>query len=359
LHIIRLEDQQAGTRKINHQFNENQAMTVTAKDVAKHARVSPSTVSRVVNNDRRISKKTRDIVLASIEELDYHVNNIARSLKTKQTYTIGFIAPEISEEFFMRVAKGAEKVAQAAGYSLIICNTNDSLEEETARIKLLHEKQVDGVIIIPSTNDGTDYNILLDDEIPVVLADRNVDNFLADTVLVDNVNASYAAIEHIINNGARHIGFIGGNPTLSNAQERFEGYLRALKDYNIPINEDFIQFGDFHIDSGFHLTKQLMEREDPPSHLFISNYYMHIGAVKYLIETEEAAPFSVSIASFDDMQMSALLGHASVTVQQPVIEIGEKAAELLLGRIQSHNTTEDFQTYRLKSKLIYYKGKRV
>lgn len=332
-------------------------MTVTAKDVAKLAKVSPSTVSRVINNDKRISQKTRDNVLKVIGKLDYKVNNIARSLKTRQTYTIGFIAPEISEEFFMRVAKGAEKVFQKAGYSLIICNTNDSLDEETARIKLLREKQIDGAIIIPSTNDGGAYNILLDDDIPVVLADRNVDNFQADTVLVDNVNASYAAIEHLINNGAKRIGFIGGKRTLSNAQERYDGYIRALGDYNIPIKEEYIRFGDFHIESGFDLTKELLEQDEPPTHLFISNYYMHIGVVKYLIETEQAAPFSVSIASFDDMQMSALLGHASVTVQQPVIEIGEKAAKLLLERIQSHNITGDIQTYRLKSRLIYYKGK--
>lgn len=334
-------------------------MTATAKDVAKLAKVSPSTVSRVINNDTRISEKTKNVVFDAIKQLDYTVNNIARSLKTRQTYTIGLIAPQISEEFFMRVATGAEKVFQEAGYSLIICNANDSLDDETARIKLLHEKQIDGAIIIPSTHDGSAYNILSDDGIPVVLADRKVDNFQADTVLVDNVNASYAAIEHLINNGARRIGFIGGKRTLSNAKERHDGYIRALGDYNIPIEEKYIRFGDFHIESGFNLTKELLELEEPPTHLFISNYYMHIGVVKYLIETESKAPFSISIASFDDMQMSALLGHASVTVQQPVIEIGEKAAKLLLSRIKTHNIKEDFQTYRLKSKLIYYKGKRI
>ena len=338
-------------------YKTNIYMTATAKDVAKLAKVSPSTVSRVINNDKRISEKTKDIVLDAIKQLDYKVNNIARSLKTRQTYTIGFIAPEISEEFFMRVAKGAEKVFQEAGYSLIICNANDSLDEETARIKLLHEKQIDGAIIIPSTHDGSAYNMLLNDDIPVVLADRKVENFQADTILVDNVNASYAAVEHLINNGARRIGFIGGKRTLSNAQERYDGYIRALGDYNLSIEEKYIRFGDFHIKSGFDLTKKLLEQKEPPTHLFISNYYMHIGAVKYLIETEKTAPFSISIASFDDMQMSALLGHASVTVQQPVVEIGEKAAKLLLGRIQSRNIREDFQTYRLKSRLIYYKGK--
>jgi len=326
----------------------------TAKDVAKMAGVSPSTVSRVINNDQRISADTRSKVLKCVKTLDYQVNNIARSLKTKQTHTIGFIAPEISEEFFMRIAKGAEGILQKNGYSLIICNANDNLKDETDRIRLLQEKQVDGVIIIPSTNEGKNYQILRQVGIPVVLADRLVNNFEANTVLVDNINGAYSAIEHIINLGATRIGFIGGRETLSVAQERYEGYKRALKDYNIPLDQGVIKFGDFHIDSGYQLMKELLSMDNPPQHLFISNYYMHVGAVKYLIEKEVRTPFSVGISSFDDMHLSALLGHASVTVSQPIIEIGETAANLLLKRIREKGAKVPFQTTRLKTKLIYY-----
>ena len=318
------------------------------------AGVSASTVSRVINNDVRISSVTKANVLRCVKILDYKVNNIARSLKTKHTYTIGFIAPEISEEFFMRIAKGAEGILQKNGYSLIICNANDNLKDETDRIHLLQEKQVDGVIIIPSTNEGKNYQILRNAGIPVVLADRLVNNFEANTVLVDNINGTYAAIEHIINLGVKRIGFIGGKETLSIAQERFEGYKRAHKDYNIPIDKELIKFGDFHIDSGYQLMKESLSMDNPPQHLFISNYYMHVGAVKYLIEKEVKKPFSVGISSFDDMQLSALLGHASVTVSQPIIEIGETAANLLLKRIKEKGAKVPFQTTRLKTKLIYY-----
>lgn len=326
----------------------------TAKDVAKMAGVSPSTVSRVINNDGRISSITRAKVIKCIKILDYKVNNIARSLKTKHTYTIGFIAPEISEEFFMRIAKGAEGILQRNGYSLIICNGNDNLKDETDRIHLLQEKQVDGVIIIPSTNEGKNYHLLRDAGIPVVLADRLVNNFEANTVLVDNINGTYSAIEHIINSGVKRIGFIGGEKTLSIAQERFEGYKRAHRDYNIPLMQELIKFGDFHIDSGYQLMKESLSMNHPPQHIFISNYYMHVGAVKYMIEKEVKKPFSVGISSFDDMHLSALLGHASVTVSQPIIEIGETAADLLLKRIKEKGAKAPFQTIRLKTKLIYY-----
>jgi LacI family transcriptional regulator len=328
-------------------------IAATAKDVARLAGVSPSTVSRVINNDERISTETRQKVVKCINTLDYKVNNIARSLKTKQTHTIGFIAPEISEEFFMRIAKGAENILQQNGYSLIICNANDNLKDETNRIRLLQEKQVDGVIITPSTNEGKNYQILRKAGIPVVLADRLVNNFEANTVLVDNINGAYSAIEHIINLGAKRIGFIGGKE-ISVAQERYEGYKRALKDYNIPLDQEVIKFGDFHVDSGYQLMKELLAMETPPQHLFISNYYMHVGAVKYLIEKEVKTPFSIGISSFDDMHLSALLGHASVTVSQPIIEIGETAARLLLKRIKEKGARVPFQTTRLKTKLIYY-----
>ncbi len=329
-------------------------MTATAKDVAKLANVSPSTVSRVINNDKRISKETRDRVFKCIKKLDYKVNTIARSLKTNKTYTIGFVAPEISEEFFMRVAKGAEDYLSKFGYSLIICNANDSAKIEAEKIKLLHEKQVDGVIVVPSENNGKGFEILRKNNIPIVFADRYVDNFKADTVLVDNVNGTYRAIEYMIDKGANRIGFIGGTSELSNAKERYKGYLRAMEDYNILVDPDLLKFGDFHIKSGYELTKELLESKNPPRHLFVSNYYMHVGATQYLIEQQKIKEQNIQMASFDDMQLTALLGFASITVAQPIIEIGRTAAKMLLDRITGENTNKEYTITRLKPEFIYY-----
>lgn len=329
-------------------------MTVTAKDVAKLASVSPSTVSRVINNDKRISKATRNRVFNCIKKLDYKVNNIARSLKINKTFTIGFVAPEISEEFFMRVAKGAEDYLSKYGYSLIICNASDSAKIEADKIQLLYEKQVDGVIAVPSENTGKGFEILRKNDIPIVFADRYVDNFKADTVLVDNVNGTYRAIEHMINKGAKRIGFIGGTSELSNAKERYKGYLRAMEDYNIPIDSDLLKFGDFHIQSGYDLTKVLLKSKNPPGYLFVSNYYMHVGAIQYLIEQQKKKDLKIEMASFDDMQLTALLGFASITVAQPIIEIGRTAAKVLLDRISGENTNADYTITRLKPEFIYY-----
>ncbi|HHV95216.1 MAG TPA: LacI family transcriptional regulator [Clostridiaceae bacterium] len=335
-------------------------MSVTAKDVAKLAGVSTATVSRVINNDPRISENTRARVMKCINELNYKVNNIARSLKTNRTYTIGFIAPEISNEFFMNVARGVEDEARKYGYSIIICNSNESIEEEENRIKLLCEKCVDGIIIIPTSNEGKHFNYLKKQNIPVVLADRLVENFQSDAVLVDNINGTYSAIEYLINNGYRRIGFISGDLKLTSAIERYEGYRRALKDYCIPYDSSIVKFGDFHVECGYRLMKELYEAENTPPVVFISNYFMHIGATKYLLEVNmrrnqinyrncndyhnndeennemrsENNEKDIMIASFDDMELSALLGFCKLRVAQPVTEIGRQAARLLLNRIE-------------------------
>jgi len=329
-------------------------MSVTAKDVAKLAGVSTATVSRVINNDPRISENTRAKVMKCINDLNYKVNNIARSLKTNRTYTIGFIAPEISNEFFMNVARGVEDEARKFGYSIIICNSNESIEEEENRIRLLCEKCVDGIIIIPSSNEGKHFNYLKELNMPVVLADRLVENFESDAVLVDNINGTYSAIEHLINMGYRRIGFISGDLKLTSAIERYEGYKRALQDYCIPYDGNIVKFGDFHVECGYELMKELYEAENTPSVVFISNYFMHIGATKYLLEINmrrkqannlncnednsddcgENYVKDIMIASFDDLELSSLLGFCKLRVAQPVTEIGRQAARLLLSRIE-------------------------
>ncbi|HOJ11289.1 MAG TPA: LacI family DNA-binding transcriptional regulator [Clostridiales bacterium] len=318
-------------------------MSVTVKDVARMAGVSTATVSRVINDDPRISRETSEKVKKCISDLDYRVNNIARSLKTSRTYTIGFIAPEITNDFFMSIAKGVEDESRKYGYSIIVCNSNESIKEEEDRIRLLSEKCVDGIIIIPASDEGKHFNHLKELNMPVVLVDRLVNNFESDAVLVDNINGTYSAIEYLINMGHGRIGFISGDLKLTSAMERYQGYKRALSDYCIPYDEKIVKFGDFHIRGGYDMMKKLCEADNPPSAVFISNYFMHVGATKYLMEEDinkgkrssGQNNKNIIIASFDDMELSTLLGFCKLRVAQPMMEIGSKAAQLLLGRINN------------------------
>lgn len=326
-------------------------MAVTIKDVARKAGVSASTVSRVVNGDSRISADTRDRVLACMKDLGYQVNNIARSLKTSRTLTAGFISPELSNDVFMGIAKGAENEFRKHGYSIIICNSNESIDEEKDRINLLYQKCVDGIIIIPASSKGGHYTQTKKAGLPVVLVDRLVEDFEADAVLVDNINGSYSAVEYLIGNGHRRIGFIGGDMSLTSAKERFEGYRRALSDYCIPLEDSIVRFGDFHVNSGYRIMKELMELSEPIEHVFISNYYMHIGAMKYLLENELHKINKISIAAFDDLEFSGILGLSSVRVAQPMLEIGSRAARILLSRINGEHMPFP-RIERLKTSLI-------
>ena len=382
-------------------------MSVTIKDVAKRAGVSASTVSRVVNADCRISDKTRNKVLACMDELGYQVNNIARSLKTNRTMTVGFISPELTNDVFMNIARGAEDEFRKHGYNIIICNSNENIIDEEDRIRLLIQKCTDGMIIIPASPEGKHYRQIREAGQPLVLVDRLVADFESDAVLVDNINGSYTAVEYLINRGHRRIGFIGGDIRLTSAEERFEGYRRALADYCIPMEESIIRFGDYHVESGYRIMKEMAELPDPPRYVFISNYYMHLGAMKYLLEkgrsikkrgdsgdsgkagsienggctvydrdaantsdvgntvhagktgdTKDAAntAFSgntrkdISIAAFDDMEFSGILGFSDVRVAQPMEEIGSRAARLLLSHIDGEELPFP-QIIRLKTTL--------
>jgi len=327
-------------------------MSSTVKDVAKLAGVSTATVSRVINNDKRISEKTKNKVMICIKELDYRINNVARSLKTNKTYTIGFICPEIPNEFFMTVAKGIEDELGKYGYSVLFCTSNEDVNQEANKIRLLCEKCVDGIIIIPVSSESIHFNKFNEFNIPLVLVDRLVNNFSADTVLVDNINGCYEAMEYLIKiKGQRSIGFIGGDIRLTSAKERFEGYKRALSDYSMMFDEKIVKFGDFHVQSGYSLMQELVNQAYVPNYVFISNYFMHVGATKYLIQNMKNTKYSISIASFDDMDVSSILGFCEVRVKQPMLEMGSRAVQLLLKRI-NHEELSFPQIIRLKTALI-------
>jgi LacI family transcriptional regulator len=326
-------------------------VAVTVKDVARAAGVSTATVSRVLNENPGIAAATRTRVLEAIRDTGYRMNTIARSLKTRRTRTIGFLVPEIANDFFMNIARSVEDALRAAGYSLIICSANETIAGETDQLELLAEKYVDGVIIIPSTGRGKHYRRLTELAIPAVLVDRRVEGFAADTVLVENREGSYAAVVYLIKQGTTRFGFIGGDPALTTARERYQGFLAALKDHSLRADKEIVKFGDFHVDSGYSLMGELMESPRPPEHIFIANYFMHIGATKYVIEHLQEINHPVHFASFDDMELSSILGFSSVTVAQPMAEMGETAARLLLSRIDGGGPA-GAQTVRLKTRLV-------
>ena len=326
-------------------------MAITVKDVAEKAGVSTATVSRVLNKDPGIKPVTRKKVMEAITATGYRLNRAARSLKTSRTGTVGLLVPELVNDFFMTVASGVEDELRSRGYGVILCNSNENITDEKDRMKLLIEQCVDGAIIIPVSSEGSHFNILKEASIPVVLVDRMAKGFESDAVLADNIGGTVKAVETLISDGCSRFGYIGGSLDLSNFRERYEGFTGALEKHGIAPEEEIVKIGDLHIESGYRFMGELMSSSEPPGTVFIANYYLHVGAVKYLIEHKESIPGDIRIASFDDMGLSSILGFSAVTVSQPMPEMGKRAADLIMRRIQGE-ADESFSTIRLETTLI-------
>ncbi|MCF7952975.1 MAG: LacI family transcriptional regulator [Spirochaetales bacterium] len=330
--------------------DENRGITI--KDVAERAGVSTATVSRVVNGDTRVSEKTRELVLACLEETGYRVNPIARSLRSRRSHTIGIVAPEFQNEFFMNVAEGLEGVLRERGMTTFILNSRENPDEERARIDLLIEKQADGAIIIPAGSRGEHYEKLRSHGIPFVLVDRMIDGIAEDCVLTNNFKGAFSAVEACINDGAEEVALIGGPSELTSAAERHEGYEAAMIKHGLPLQTKLMQYGDMHIQSGYDAVKDIVDHHPEVKYFFIVNLFMRIGAETYFAEKGKNRE-DVKIASFDYSPVSSLFRHSFVTVRQPLELIGSTAADLLMNRIEKYDLAFP-QVRRLAAEIIFH-----
>ncbi len=303
----------------------------TIKDVARQAKVSTATVSRVLNRDEKVSLSTRESVLQAMDELGYRVNPIARSLRSSITHTIGIISPEFRNDFFMAVAEGIEDLLRREGYTTFILNSRESLDEELSRIELLIEKQVDGAILIPAGSRGEHYHRLSEEDIPFVLVDRVIAGMDTDAVLTDNVQGAYEAVKLAAEDGAERIALLGGDPSISSARERHQGYMKALTEQGIPADESIITYGDMHFGSGYSLMGKILEADPGIRHVFVVNLFMRLGAEKYLAEEGNS---DIRFIAFDESPLCTFSLHNYITVSQPMESIGSAAAEILLKRIR-------------------------
>lgn len=308
-------------------------------------------MSRVVNRDPRISAATRERVQQVISELNYTVNTVARSLKSKTTRTIGVVTPEIANMFFMRVAQGVEDRLADAGYSMVVVNARESVAGEERTLELLLEKQVDGAIVIPSSSVGAHFERLRTAGVPVVLVDRLVEDFNADAVLVDNYEVTYSTISELIRQGRRAFGFIGGDPELTTARERYQGFADALADAGVPLPPDCVRHGDFHEDSGFVLFGELLRLPRPPETIMIANHFMQIGALRYAAMHRDQLPEDLFLVNFDNPELQAITGIPGISIEQPIDRIGQRAAEVLLARIE-HPDRPAGRVERLRTHIV-------
>lgn len=323
----------------------------TIKDVAKATGLSIATISKYINGGN-VLDENKVLIENAIKELGFKVNEIARGLKTNKTMTIGVLIPDLKNIFCTTIVSNIENILIQNGYSTIICDYQQNPKRENEKFDFLVNKMVDGIIIMPygsyayeGARDFTSRNI------PVVLIDRAIENINCDTVLVDNLNASYGAVEQLIIKGHKRIGIICGPDNIFTAVERLKGYIRVYEDYTMKIDESLIKKGNYEIESGYSLLNELLDSENPPTAVFVTNYEMTLGAVMAINERNVKMPEELSFIGFDNLQMAKIVKPTLSIVVQPMEQIGETAANILLKRLKGDMSNFP-SMFRLKTELL-------
>ncbi len=333
---------------------------VTIKDIAKALGVSPSTVSRALKGHPDISPETRKAVSDLAARLKYEPNAIALSLKQSRSNSIGVIIPEMVHYFFSSVLSGITDVAYDAGFTVIICQSNEIHEREVANVKALYANRVDGILIsISKDSDEFDHlNFLIDNDIPVVFFDRFAPGIVCDKVIVDDFDAAYKATKHLIDEGRRRIAHFSGPQKLLIGRERLEGYKKALKSAGIPIDESLIIHAE-NFEMAREAVSKLMELPKPPDGIFAVNDLTAIGAMLTLQKRGIKVPDEVAIVGFSDGKFSGIVEPNLSSVDQHGYEMGTAAARMLIKRILSEDPFYPPETVILQTSLIIRGSSRV
>ena len=305
------------------------------QEVARRAKVSIATVSRVMNKSDKVVPETRALVEQAMRELDYRPSRVARRLRMKKgrAHLVGLMIPDIQNPFFTDIARGVEDAAYASEYALLLCNSDDNPEKERFYLNVMRAEAVDGIVLPPFDEGAAAVVEMVKSGLPVVFVDRCLSKVKTDLVEVDNYRGAFDATAHLIERGHRNIGLIDGPPQISTSRERRRGYLDALAEAGIAVRKDLLRVGDFRQESGRVLAGELLDLKKPPTALFAVNNLMTVGALAAVHQRGLRVPRDVAVLGFDDLPWAESLDPPLTVVRQPAYEVGKQAMELLLKRI--------------------------
>ena len=309
---------------------------ISMKEIAQLAGVSVATVSRVINENGRFSEETRQKVLRVIDEYDYTLNSVAKSLRTQKTDTIGIIVPDISNEYFSRIVLAIERYSFSRGYTLLICNTDENAEKEERYINELKSKNVDGLIYISSfPGDVTDW------ENRIVCVDRNPSNLKhVPIVESNNIHGGYLAGRELVESGAKKILVLRDYRDLTVVTDRCKGFEKALSESNIALNNDLVSKITVGFRSALKAVTDLIDRNIEFDGVFATSDPMILGALAALESRGIEVPNQVKLVGYDDTPMVRRSHPGITSVRQDNDQIGESAAKLLLDMIEGRPIQE-------------------
>jgi len=308
---------------------------VTIKDVARASGVSPMTVSRVINHDRRVRPETRRRVEAAIAELGYVPSRLARGLSGRKTGTIAMIVPDVANPFFTLMVRGAEDVARRAGYRIILCDTRADLALERDVVEEMIAHRVEGIAIAP-VSDGSRPHLrrLARFGVPFVLLDRTVNGVDADVVLGDSVGGAERLVDHLVALGHRRIGMIVEADDVSTARDRRRGYGQALERAGLPLDRALIALSTVDPQGGYVGMQELLATDPAPTAVFTVNNLVALGAIEAVRAAGLEVPDDVALVCFDDIEYASRLYPFLTVMVQPAETFGTLGTQLLLERIR-------------------------
>ena len=327
----------------------------TIKDIASYLNISPSTVSRALRDHPDISQQTKDLVKTVAEKLDYQPNTIAQSLKNRQSNIIGVVVPQVKHYFFASIMAGITDVAYEAGYTVMICQSNDDYEREVINTQALSSHHVAGLLVSvsQSTKKFDHFKALQKRNIPLVFFDRVIDQVDASSVSIDDQQSAFMATEHLIKKGYKRIAHIGGPQHLTICTKRYQGYLDALNQYNIPLHEDLIIFEGMNEEHGNQgLIRLFNKMKAMPDSIFCVTDPVAIGVYIELKKRNIKIPQEVALVGFSDNPNASLIDPPLTTVHQPAYDIGSTATALLLDEINNKTKPKIHVKKILKTELI-------
>lgn len=339
----------------------------TIADVAASAGVSRATAARALGEYGYVHEETRAAVRSAAEKLGYRSNGIARSMVTGRTQTIAFVSADMGNPFFAQTMIGITTVARAHGYEVVISDTQEDPELERRALLVLHERQIDGLIVVPAQFvEGDHIRQLLDHGIPVVLLDRSVRDVPADSVLIDNVSAARSGVDRLVALGHRRIGLVTNDLTgdlverleaaavdpihASTGASRGVGYLTSLRRHGIAVDPELIQAASYTRESAAKATRALLGLPDPPTAILTVDNVLSLGAFEEIQASGIPFPQEISLLGFDDLEWTTIVRPTLSVIAQPAYDIGSNAARRLFTRLDGDETPP--QTVFLHAQLI-------
>ncbi len=308
--------------------------------MAKKAGVSIATVSYAINNTRQVSREVKERIFTVMEEIDYQPNRIAGSLRRASTKIVGLIVPDIANPIYAELSRIIEEQLTEAGFTLIVSNSEHSLEKEKNSLTMLRTMRADGVIIIPSSSKTDHINSLVKSGVPAVILDRTVENIVADAVFIDHAKAIFDATEYLIGLGHSRIGYLDKNLNVYHKTLRQEGFRAALDKHGVEYHKEFHVQAGTTFEAGASAMEVLLQKKPGPSAVLAFDDLIAVGALRTCKDFQLDVPNDLSIMGFDDMPLCSYTVPRLSTIFYPRFRMADTACRMLLGRINDEEEGE-------------------